>query len=400
MKRLVSHEQTDAPESKNQTQHQRILQILAKKKKALTVHEIAAALDFSVPTGIKLMNEMVDNGAVSILGKRETNNGRKPNIYGIDKSKLYTVSVEILLKRITVAILDLDFNIIYIEENKKFKLENTEKCLQETTAFIQRVLAHSEIKPDCILGVGVGITGRFDLNEGKSGSYFTFLEESLIHYFKKILKLDVFIDNDTRCLGRAENILGKAKNSHNAIIINLSRGLGSSLIVNNQMVTGGNGFAGEIGHMQFTNSNRICICGKTGCIGNEVGGFALEETFKDSLKQGELSLLKISETFRYDQILEFATNGDVLSITLLQEMGKKLGMALGSVINLLNPEQVIIGGKFTKVQNIIGDAIRSGMLATALVNPLKNCKIEFSELGDSAGIKGAGALVYQYYNLI
>jgi hypothetical protein len=83
------------------------------------------------------VNEMVSVGALKLEGKRETVNGRKPNLYTINNNKLFSVSVEVLLKRISVAIIDLDFNLIYHEQNKAFILENTEECLVEVIEFIR-----------------------------------------------------------------------------------------------------------------------------------------------------------------------------------------------------------------------------------------------------------------------
>jgi predicted NBD/HSP70 family sugar kinase len=95
-----------------------------------------------------------------------------------------------------------------------------------------------------------------------------------------------------------------------------------------------------------------------------------------------------------------ALNGDDLSIRLIQEMGFKLGHALGNILNLLNPELIIIGGKFAKLKTLLLDPVKTGMSGSALVNPLQDCRIEFSELGDLGGLKGAGAQVFEYFELI
>lgn len=400
MKEYVAVEPGQEAENKQVYQHQRLLQVFAHSKEPMTVHEVAAEMAISVPTSIKLVNEMVGAGALKLEGKRETVNGRKPNLYIINKNKLFSVSVEILLKRISVAIIDMDFNLIYHEQNKDFILENTQDCLDEVIGFISENINASGIKAESILGIGMGITGRMNKATGESYTYFTFLGSSLKAHLTQMLDVPVFIDNDTRCYGLIENTLGRAKSTQNAIIINLSRGFGSSLTVNNTLVTGGMGFAGEIGHMQFGESDKMCICGKTGCIGNEIGGFALEEEFKLALENGEKSLLNTNKNVRYDDILDIALKGDALSIRLLQEMGHKLGKALGNLINLLNPEIIIIGGKFARAEVIIGNSIRSGMMSTALVNSLRFCELVFSELGETSGIKGAGGLVYEYYGLI
>jgi predicted NBD/HSP70 family sugar kinase len=229
------------------------------------------------------------------------------------------------------------------------------------------------------------------------------MEQPLAEYFSGIFDIPVFLNNDTRCFGQAERIIGKAREANHAIVINLSRGLGTSLIVDNKIVNGGLGFAGELGHMQFGNKQKMCLCGKKGCLGNDVGGFALEENFMEKIGQGEKTIVELPEngaSVRYDDILLAALEGDDLSIKLVQEMGYKLGHALGNIINLLNPELIIIGGKFAKLKDLLLDPVKTGLSSSALVSSLRYCNIEFSELGDLAGLKGAGALVFEYFELI
>ncbi len=163
------------------------------------------------------------------------------------------------------------------------------------------------------------------------------------------------------------------------------------------------GFAGELGHMQFGNKEKICLCGKKGCLGNDVGGYALEENFMERIANGEKSMIDISDDqkpLRYDSILNAALQGDDLSIKLVQDMGYKLGHALGNILNLLNPELIIIGGKFARLKELLLNPVKTGMTGSALSNPLEFCQIEFSELGDLGGLKGAGALVFDHFKLI
>jgi predicted NBD/HSP70 family sugar kinase len=163
------------------------------------------------------------------------------------------------------------------------------------------------------------------------------------------------------------------------------------------------GFAGEFGHMQMGNSQKLCICGKRGCLGMEVSGYALEENFKSAIKGGGISLANKGESLdeiRYEDILEAAQEGDGLSINLLQGMGEILGMALGNIVNLLNPELVIIGGKFAQAGYMFTDSIKTGMNKTALTIPLRYLTIKTSQLGSGTGSIGASAMVFKQHDLI
>ncbi len=405
MKSFFKHETTEVTnESRLVQQKVRIIQTISQSGQGVTVPEICKELKISTPTGIKLINELQEDGFLSVAGKKKTLNGRKPSIYKLKNDVgFYALSVEILLKRITVGIIDSRLNTTYYRQNTDFILENTPQCLQKVESFIQECVNNSGIQPENILGMGMGITGRVKNETGESLTFFNFMDQPLGEYFSQKFDLPVFLNNDTRCFGQAEKIIGKAAKANHAIVINLSRGLGTSLIIDNKIVNGGMGFAGELGHMQFGNKEKVCLCGKRGCLGNDVGGFALEENFMEKIKQGQKTIVDFPEdisSLRYDEILTAALNGDELCIKLLQDMGYKLGHALGNIVNLLNPELIIIGGKFARLQKLLLDPVNTGLTSSALSNPLNHCKIEFSELGDLGGLKGAAALVFSNYKLI
>ncbi|MDX9909360.1 MAG: ROK family protein [Mariniphaga sp.] len=291
----------------------------------------------------------------------------------------------------------------YAVEFEGFILENTQKCLAEVLAFISQSINQSGISKNKILGMGIGITGRISSRTGISYSYFNFLENSLAAYFEKYFHFPVYLDNDSHLIGLAEQVFGKAKNVKNAFVVNLSQGMGLTMIANGEIVTGEDGFAGEFGHMQIAESNKLCLCGKRGCLGTEVSGYALEENFKEQIEAGETSLLVLNRQnhkVSFKEILKAASEGDALSISLTHSIGFKLGQALGNIINLLNPGIIIIGGKFAPAKKILLDSIKSGMMHTSLLLLLQSCKLTFSSVGPDAAIKGAGALALRKNNLI
>lgn len=387
---------------RNSKRKLQIIQAITQQGEALTIPEVCKKLDVSIPTGIKLVNELKEEGLIKEVGKREKQNGRKPTLYALKKSGFYAICVEISIRRISVAVVDTGLNVIHYQQKIDFKLENTQECLDEAVSFVDRCIKGCQLSADTVVGMGLGITGRVNAESGNSITYFNFMNQTITEYFSAKFNTPVFLENDTRCLGLAEKSLGHAMNIDNAVIINLSRGLGTALIVNGAIVVGKAGYAGEFGHMHFGNQDKICLCGKTGCLGTEVGGHALEEMFLQSISENQVSLLSADENnnIRYDQILEAALKGDQLSIRLIQQMGRTLGYALGNILNLLNPELVVLGGKFAKLGNILIDPLRSGMAESALINPLNMIRIEASALGDLALLKGIGALVFEHFELL
>lgn len=380
-----------------------IIKAIAQRKQAMTIHELSEELNITAPTCSKVINQLILENIVQDEGKKETGAGRKPALFSLVSSYFRVAALEIVMKRVSFAIYDNNFKTIYVKHNTNFQLENTVESLQTVITFISDCLNESQISVNELIGLGVGITGRVKRIHGYSLTFFNFLEVSFADYLQDIFRIPVIINNDTHCYGIAEKNLGKAALVSNSIIINLSRGLGSSLILNDVLFEGGMGFAGELGHMQWGQNQKICICGKIGCLGNDVSGYALEEAFKEKILQGEKSLVtnKLSmDEIRYDDILQAANDGDSLSIDLVQTLGFNLGKALGNIINLLNPELIIIGGKFTQVSEILLNPIKAGMTSTALINPLKNCAVDFSLIANNAVLLGAGAMVLNHYEFL
>ena len=389
-------------ESRQLTQKRKIISLLNKADHPLTIPELCKKVRLSVPTGTRLVNELIEKNVIVLAGKKETENGRRPALYKVDENYAYTIGVVVLLKGLSVSVCNLAMDVIYSREYEDFLLENTPECLEDVSVLIEQTIQQSGVNRSKILGMGMGITGRVDSRSGKSYNFFNFLGSSLVDFFENRFPFLVYIDNDTHTLGLAEQVFGKAKNVKNALIVNLSQGLGMAMIANGEVVLGEQGFAGEFGHMQFGESDKFCQCGKRGCLETEVSGHALEENYKKLIEEGETSLLLLNKKkpeANYIKILNAAQEGDALSISLIHNIGFKLGKALGNIVNLLNPGVIIIGGRFFPAREVLNESIKLGMIHSALSLPYRSCELIFSSLGSDAGIKGAGMLVLRRMNL-
>lgn len=389
--------------SKLDDQKMKVLQAIGRRRSPVTIPELSQELKITAPTCIKLLNQLISEELVSEVGKRDTASGRKPLLYDLNDSSIKVIGIEISMKRISFAVLDRKLNSMFLMHKTDFELENTQKCLDTVIGFIKKCIDKSLIKQNDILGIGVGISGRVSRSVGESLTFMNFMKKPLAAHLSEVFQTAVFVDNETRCFGMAEKISGKAGNYRHSVVINLSRGLGASLFLNNMLVEGGAGFAGGFGHMQSCGNSKTCLCGKIGCLATEVSGNALEEQFKERVKRGADSIVlqnHTAEQVRYDQILEAANKGDEVSVELVRQLGFNLGKALGNIVNLLNPEIIIIGGKFSKARHVLIQPVKSGLETTALANVLKYCVVDFSEIGELAGLKGAGALVLKHFELI
>jgi len=405
MKKLFFIDTEDSSNLKNRqlTQQQNIIRCLSQSDTAFSIPEIADYIKTSVPTGTKLIKDLIDNRFIKRGGKKETVNGRRPTTYTLNKEKFYIVGVEVLEKFIHASIVRIDMETKYETLNRSFRLEDSLSCLKEITVFIKSTLKESGIKPSQCIGIGVGLTGSVNGHSGKSIDYFNETGISLKKYLESKLKLPVILDNDTRAIAAAEQVVGMANGVENVLVVKVSRQAGLSVILNRKTIIGGAGLAGNFAHIRFKEGNRLCSCGKTGCIGTEVGGDALKNDLAEALSNGQRSLhfhLDKIEDYQYHDILDAVLKGDALSIQLLHKQGDKLGQALGNIVNLLNPDMIVIGGEFVMVKDFLLDAVKIGIKKTALLDSLMSCRIEASTLGRYLSSKAGVCLLLKTGDLI
>ena len=218
--------------------------------------------------------------------------------------------------------------------------------------------------------------------------------EKLSEILAERLGFPVTIDNDTRAMTYGEMVKGAVKDEKNIVFVNMSWGLGSGLIINGDIYTGKSGFSGEIGHFPVFDNEILCHCGKTGCLETEVSGMALHRNLLKSVREGRQSILserimKDEQSVTLDDIVEAINKEDLLCIELVEEIGQKMGRYLAGLINLLNPELVVIGGVLAETGDYILQPIKSAVRKYSLNLVNKDSAIVLSKLKERAGVIGA-----------
>jgi predicted NBD/HSP70 family sugar kinase len=297
-----------------------------------------------------LVDEFESQSLLVNAGKRESSGGRKPATYMLNPDMGYLFSIEILLNSLKINVLNLERKSIYVYESTHFNIKDKSESLAFLTHLIPDLIKKLQLPIDRILGAGIGITGRVNAKKGISYS-FLHLDIPLTDYFANIWGIPVFIENDTHLMALGENYYGMAKDLTNVISVNLSKGLAVSVISNGHLQTGHSGFAGELGHIFAEYNNKLCVCGKTGCLETLVSGLALEASF----------FQKTGESFDYKRIFTHSTDHDFPLSDILHAMGEQLGKSLAVLIDLLNPELIIVGGGFMPVLESMRFAINKGI---------------------------------------
>ena len=358
-----------------------------------SIAELSKELNASIPTVTRLIGELIDDGFIEDLGKTGTSGGRRPSIYGLSQSAGYFVGADIRRHHVSIAVTNFKGTLVDYKEDVPFVLEGTEESLRGLAELLKKNTDGLGIERKKVLAYGINLTGRVNHETGYSFSYFLGEDKPLSQVLEKELGAPVFLENDSRAMAYGEYICGEANNEQNMLFLTLSWGLGMGMIIDGKLSYGKSGFSGEIGHFPMLNNGQICQCGKIGCLETGASGSALHRIFVEKMKEGKMSLLSSKfpnpDDIDIEDILEALMEEDVLAIECVEEIGAVLGQAIAGLINIFNPELVVIGGRLAIAKDYLMLPIKSAINRHSLIIVSRDTNLKFSKLGKKGGPIGA-----------
>lgn len=358
-----------------------------------TIAEISKETDFSIPTVTKIILELIEEGIVFEDGKVGTAGGRRPFQYGINPNACYYLGVEVKRNSINIGIQDFHNNFVKLSENITYTLENTRESLSSLCSIINQFVTDTAIPREKIIGACINLSGRINSNKGFSYSYFFFEERPLSEIIESQINIKTFLENDTRAMAYGEYNCGAVQHEKDVLFVNIGWGVGIGIICDGKLYYGKSGYSGEFGHSPVFDNEVICHCGKKGCLETEISGFALERKFKKALENGSISILsdkKAIEDITIEDILNaISKNEDMLGIEIIEEIGNQMGRYLSLLINIFNPELVILGGSLAVTDMYLRLPVKTAIHKYSLSLVSLDMKLKMSALGSKAGVIGA-----------
>lgn len=256
-------------------------------------------------------------------------------------------------------------------------------CLEQQKK-IKNLIAISVVMPgviDSVKGI-VRYTPHIDVNNWA-------LAEILTEKFS----VPIFIGNDVQSLALAESYFGSTQSVDDSILVRVHRGIGSGVIINQQLLMNHNQSACEVGHIQVNQLGERCHCGNFGCLENQVINVEIEKRARLLLEQGYKSKLTPSKCDILT-ICQLANQGDELAEKLIRSAGEHLGRAVAIMVNIFNPQCIVLAGELTKSPEILLNAVNNALNSQSLKQLRENLLLKCSSLDDRSAI-GAFALVQQ-----
>ncbi|WP_262247497.1 ROK family protein [Parapedobacter soli] len=362
-----------------------------------TLADLSKEINTSIPKISDLVNGLIADGLAKDYGKSGSGVGRRPNLYGLEPDSAFFIGVEVKKSHINIGLMDFKRSLIKVTMGIPYLLNNTEESLNTLCTVIDEFIRASSVQREKILGIGVNLTGRINYKTGYSYSFFNFHEDPLSKIIEAYIGIHTFLENDSRAMAYGEFCNGAVREEKDVLFVNLDHGIGMGIMVNGQLYYGKSGFAGEVGHIPMLDNEILCHCGKKGCLETEASGEAITRIFKERLSKGATSIVTnkrpVVDEITLEDIIEAANNDDTLAIELITEAGEKIGKGMAMLVNLFNPELIILGGCLATTGDYIRLPIKNALNKYSLSLVNNDTQLAISQLADRAGITGACLLV-------
>lgn len=214
----------------------------------------------------------------------------------------------------------------------------------------------------------------------------------------KATGLPVFVANDTRAWALAEKLFGHSQDVDNSVLISIHHGLGAGIVLDGRVLQGRHGNIGELGHIQIDPQGKRCHCGNYGCLETVASSQAIRDQVTARIQAEEPSCLATVEEISIEDICAAAADGDPLAVDVIQQLGRYLGAAIAIVINLFNPEKILIGGVINQAKSILYPSIEQCIREQSLPVYHQDLKLVESRFYKQATMPGAALIKQALYD--
>ena len=313
----------------------------------------------------------------------------------------YIAGVDIGGTNTKIGIVSSEGRIVAKESIKTLSMEGVESTLKRIWASIKGLLEKNEINYEDLLGVGMGIPGPVREQE-IVGFFANFPWEknlNIAKLFRNISGKETKLENDVNVIALGEARHGAGRGAKTSVTIALGTGIGGGIYIDGKIISGFNGAGGEVGHMKLVKDGKLCGCGQKGCFEAYASATGIEREAISRLKVNKTNKLYQKLNGEIDKVeakdvFDCAKEGDAFSLDIVDYEAEYLAMGIGNVLNLINPEKIILAGGVSLAGDILLDRVREKLPKYAMSVAIENgFSIELGILGNDSGIYGASALI-------
>jgi len=345
-----------------------------------------------------IIEELLGEKFIREKGLGDSKGGRKPILLELNPDTRWIVALHVDEVWIKAGLVNLKGEVFNQRKENNSVHQNQKEFMGCIIDIIEELIPPGD--EEKIMGIGMGIPGLVDREKG-IGIYCSYYDWWRNIPVKSLLenkfKIPVYVENDTIVATLGERWFGAGKEVKNFFYLNLGETIGMGIVIEGHPYYGTGGSAGELGHTVIKEGGPLCICGNRGCLEAMASGMAMKKEAQKLLDEGVKSIiadeLERGERITLKMITEAVLKGDKVASKLVYDTGVHLGVGISNVVNLLNPELIILGGTLMRARKILTETIVNSIKTHCLPKPSSEVRVEVSKLGDNAGVLGASTLV-------
>lgn len=373
------------PELLKRINRNSVIKLIFKQGK-ISRSEISKITKLTLPSVMRIVDGLTEEGLVIEVGKGDSSGGRKPNLISLNRDHLYIIGVEIAINAIVV-LTDLSGHTIERWESPQMAYETPIKMLEGINDTIHMLIQKQSIDPNKIAGIGIGTPGtNFKHHRTKSYAILKGWESIDVKtWFKNKYDCPVYIDNVARTRTLGELWFGRGRDVKNFIYIFVDQGVGCGIVNNAAIYEGADRVAGEFGHSVIEYKGRECYCGNQGCIEMYVSAGAIISEIEETLDLKPTHKMTFIEVMAYE-------NQDKVKAVLIKS-AKVLAVGIANLINIFNPHMVVVGGVVPINSKVFSEVLFKEVSESVFSKSALETEIVLSEIEMIASGLGSVALV-------
>jgi glucokinase-like ROK family protein len=368
-------------------------------KGASTANEICGSMGISLPTVNTLLTDLIRSGEVIKQGRAASQGGRKPDLYRLAPDAFYVLAVDLSKYAVSLALYNCQQTQVKEKIIHQLVLNNEAETFEQLCQHLEAYISASGYPNHKIIAIGISMPGLIDSKAGINYTHLNFGEKSLQAHLESRFSQAVFLENDARAMTLAEFKFGAAKNAQNVLGIFVGWGIGLGIVIDGKLYQGTSGFAGEFAHSPLFESQEInCTCGKKGCLEAIASGTSIVRMAEEALRLDKDSILaRMAKSYPGpidpSLVVQAAKEGDQRAITILSDVGLNLGRGISMLIQLLNPELIVLGGVVAEANQYILTPIQQALNVFSMAKSREKTQLALYQLGNEVGLVGAIAVV-------
>jgi len=318
------------------------------------------------------------------------------------KQELPVLAVDLGGTKVITALISNDGGMLASETCPTLADEGPESVIKRIFAAIDHLLSLRNMSPSQLYGISIASAGAIDVGKGivtLSPNLPGWHDVPLKSIVQEKYKIDTFLINDAKAAALGEYHFGAGRGAKNLVFITVSTGIGGGIIIDGKLYSGASGGAGEVGHMTIETEGPRCSCGNIGCWETLASGTAVAKEAIRRIRGGEKSSLiemvkgKI-ENITAKEVSLAAQNGDILASEVINKAMNYLGVGMVNLVNIFNPEIIVIGGGLSKMGDLLFEPVRRMVAERAFKLMAAAVRIVPAQLGDDAGVFGASVFAF------